>query len=293
MRWGQRGTSDRKEAIPAPCYACAPFNCCRDLPGGMINQPELRVCVMDHDFEAQRRDTLRVWKELFAKQDLPKRAVLDLQFVPCESGADWHAFEHQLTAEGYHIERYDDGGALEASVGPIDLDFNSIWRHELKTTKFALGSGFLPDGWGFFGERDVQEYPQPKYGLRLFFKHPDIHPDIITRALQLEPNYAWKSGSKKATPAKNPRIAKDTYWNYTKIIQGDEGNIYFYLNEIILSLERNKSLIKHISDTLGHIEIDIQLYGGAHIGSVIDWGLLERIAILKINLGVEVFPKWN
>lgn len=117
-----------------------------------IDQPELSVCVMDHDFEAQRRDTLRAWKELSTKQDFPKRAVLDLQFVPRESGADWHAFQHQLAAEGYHVKRYDNGGTLEASVGPIDLDFNSIWQHEFKTTKLAIEWGFLPDGWGVFSQ---------------------------------------------------------------------------------------------------------------------------------------------
>ena len=106
--------------------------------------------MMNHNFEAQRASTVQVWKELSRKSGLPVTAVLDLQFVPKERGVDWGAFERQLAAAGYQTERYDDGNTLEASIGPIDLDLDTIWHHECKTSKIAIEFGFLPDGWGFF-----------------------------------------------------------------------------------------------------------------------------------------------
>lgn len=106
--------------------------------------------MIDHDFEAQRDETFGVWRDLSAKNNLPKNAILDLQFVPTSPAADWDLFEMQLTEAGYRCNRYSDGTTLEAFVGPIDLNADAIWKHELETTQLALKCGFRPDGWGFF-----------------------------------------------------------------------------------------------------------------------------------------------
>jgi hypothetical protein len=111
---------------------------------------------MDHDFDNQRDETLRVWRDLSAKNNLPKTAILDLQFVPASPAADWDFFEAQLTEAGYRCNRYDDGRTLEAFAGPIDLSADAIWNHELATTQIAVKCGFRPDGWGFFSEAQVK-----------------------------------------------------------------------------------------------------------------------------------------
>jgi hypothetical protein len=107
---------------------------------------------MDHDFDKQRNETLRVWHDLSTKNDLPKSAV-DFQFVPVSPTADWDLFETQLAAAGYRWERYSGtrrGSTLEASIGPIDLSAGAIWKHEFAATQIAIKCGFRPDGWGFF-----------------------------------------------------------------------------------------------------------------------------------------------
>jgi len=107
---------------------------------------------MDHDFDAQRAETLQVWRDLSATSSLREIAKLDLHFVPASSGADWNGFEARLAAAGYNSERYEDGRTLEASIGPVDFSVDAIWEHELATTKIALDCGFKPDGWGFFAD---------------------------------------------------------------------------------------------------------------------------------------------
>lgn len=104
---------------------------------------------MDHDFDNQMQETRWVWNDLSAKHDLPNNAVLDLQFVPDQTGADWNLFQKILTEAGYESSVYEDGSTIEASIGPIKLGFEEIWRHEECTTKLALKCGFSPDGWGF------------------------------------------------------------------------------------------------------------------------------------------------
>lgn len=105
---------------------------------------------MDHNFHEQREETRRTWSDLSTKQDLPKRAVLELQFVPTEDPAHWEVFERRLAKAGYQSTRLEDGSTLQASVGPIELGFEAIWHHEVNTTQLALECGFQPDGWGFW-----------------------------------------------------------------------------------------------------------------------------------------------
>lgn len=106
---------------------------------------------MAHDFEAQREETILVWNDLSTRQKIPKAAVLDLQFVPTKDSAEREAFETELSRAGYTCVRYQDeeGETFEASIGPIELDADTIWRHELATTVIAIECGFKPDGWGF------------------------------------------------------------------------------------------------------------------------------------------------
>jgi len=107
---------------------------------------------VNHDFDAQREDTISVWNDLSSRQSLPDTATLQLQFVPAGTSADWDAFKARLSAAGYDSERYDDeeGETLEASIGPIELGADEIWKHEMVTTTLAIECGFEPDGWGFF-----------------------------------------------------------------------------------------------------------------------------------------------
>lgn len=107
---------------------------------------------MSHDFDAQREETVWVWNDLSTRVTMPESATLQLQFVPTRTDADWGAFETGLSAAGYKSERYqdEDGETLEASIGPIPLDVDTVWRHERATTTIAIECGFGPDGWGFF-----------------------------------------------------------------------------------------------------------------------------------------------
>ena len=106
--------------------------------------------MMDHDFDAQREETQWVWNDLSAKEDLPNSAVIELQFVPGASSADWESFEKRLAQAGYKFTRYEDGSTLETSIGPIKLSFETIWHYEREATQMAIDCGFRPDGWGFF-----------------------------------------------------------------------------------------------------------------------------------------------
>lgn len=139
-----------------------------------------------------------------------------------------------------------------------------------------------------------EECLNSKYSIRLSIRHPDIDPNEITRTLGMEPDIAWTPGLPKVTSHGKilPTKAKSTYWNYDKIVE-DDPKFSVTLKKIVLNLEKHRDFLKGIIQTYGDIEIDIQFYGQANIGDIIDWDVLEKMARLKINLGIEVFPDWN
>lgn len=101
---------------------------------------------MPHDYARQRRDTFdsfRQWKA----DELPDRATVDYHFFLEELDADWGALERALKAQGFRTRRLDDGETLVASIGPLAVTPDEVWRWEERATRLALKHDFYPDGW--------------------------------------------------------------------------------------------------------------------------------------------------
>ncbi len=101
---------------------------------------------MDHNFEAQRRETYETFKQSKGVK-LPKVAVVDYAFFIEELDASWPALERALRLEGFRTRRGPDGETLIASIGPIPVTPEDIWNHERIATSIALKHDFYPDGW--------------------------------------------------------------------------------------------------------------------------------------------------
>jgi hypothetical protein len=101
---------------------------------------------MDHNYEAQRRDTYDTFKQSKGVK-LPKEAVVEYAFFIEELDASWPALERALRLEGFRTHRGPDGETLIASFGPIPVTAEDIWRHERIATSIALKHDFYPDGW--------------------------------------------------------------------------------------------------------------------------------------------------
>ncbi len=101
---------------------------------------------MDHNFEAQRRDTFDTFRQSKGIS-LPKAAVVDYAFFIEEIDASWPALERALRLEGFRTRRLKDGETLVASIGPIAVTAEEIWKYERIATSIALKHDFYPDGW--------------------------------------------------------------------------------------------------------------------------------------------------
>lgn len=102
---------------------------------------------MTHDYARQRRETFDTFKESKGVK-LPAKAVVDFAFYLEEEDANWAGFEKALAAKGFRTARLEeDDSILIASIGPIAITAEEIWRYEELATGIALTFDFYPDGW--------------------------------------------------------------------------------------------------------------------------------------------------
>ncbi|MFE3839456.1 ribonuclease E inhibitor RraB [Pseudogemmobacter sonorensis] len=101
---------------------------------------------MNHDYARQRRETIDTFRQSKGVK-LPPRAVVDYAFFIEENDADWAALERALRAKGFRTRRLKDGETLIASIGPVAISADEIWRWEELATQIALAHDFYPDGW--------------------------------------------------------------------------------------------------------------------------------------------------
>ena len=100
---------------------------------------------MDHNFEAQRRETFDTFRQSKGVS-LPKTAVVEYAFFIEEMDASWPALERALRIEGFRTRRVDND-TLVAAIGPIPVTAEEIWKYERISTSIALKHDFYPDGW--------------------------------------------------------------------------------------------------------------------------------------------------
>ena len=103
---------------------------------------------MSHDYDAQRAETFETFESFGKEPGLPSTAVVDFQFYPEEIDADWDGVEAALRAKGFTTRRDIEDETVEASIGPIAVNAETIWRYERIATEVALTFDFYPDGWG-------------------------------------------------------------------------------------------------------------------------------------------------
>lgn len=101
---------------------------------------------MTHDYAYQRRETFDTFRESKGVK-LPERAVIDYAFFAEIEAADFAGLEKALQEKGFRTQRLDDDETLIASVGPIPVTADDIWKYEELATRIAVGFDFYPDGW--------------------------------------------------------------------------------------------------------------------------------------------------
>ena len=98
-----------------------------------------------HDFREQRADTFETFAKVGRGVKLPKTAVVVYEFVAEEIDTAWAAAEKALRAKGFKTSHAGD--VLQARIGPITIDAETVWQWERLATEIVLPFLFEPDGW--------------------------------------------------------------------------------------------------------------------------------------------------
>lgn len=142
-------------------------------------------------------------------------------------------------------------------------------------------------------ERNVSSEPEPelRFSIRLLIRHPSIAPSAITEALGLTPHLSTTAGEGRKTPRGG--IVSGTYkvstWSYAKDILKTR-HFFRELSRFLEVLEPNKLFFHKIENSGGSAILIIDMPGDKNLGDELSFDDLRRIADMKINLGMEVFP---
>ena len=98
-----------------------------------------------HDYHEQRADTFESFSRLPRGMKLPKTAVVIYEFVAEDVDTRWAEVEKALRAKGFRT--HHKGDVLEARIGPITIDAETVWHWEAIATRLVLPFEFYPDGW--------------------------------------------------------------------------------------------------------------------------------------------------
>lgn len=133
-----------------------------------------------------------------------------------------------------------------------------------------------------------------RYEVRLLIKHPDMDPARITETLRLKPNLSHLAGSPRITPKGGslPGVYRESAWSHWFRI---ERNRLFFADvaKLIDRLEPQKEFLHGIVSSGGTIDVIVSVPGDTNIGDSFRWRDMARLAALRIDLGIEVFPNFN
>jgi Domain of unknown function (DUF4279) len=132
-----------------------------------------------------------------------------------------------------------------------------------------------------------------QYDISLRVRHPSLDPAEITSALGLNPSRSWRAGEVRTTPKGNPLEARysNSYW----VVQLGKGGwpdktLAAVVNELLDQLAPHQGLFQRIRAEGGTVEFFVGWLFEGNSGDVFDCDLLARMADLKIDLSLDVYP---
>jgi len=136
----------------------------------------------------------------------------------------------------------------------------------------------------------IRKAPVERYDIDLLIKHPDISPDVITKALGLTPQYFWRRGEPRRTPdgADLGRIQKETMWRQTT---QKKGRAFFVgLRALLSRLQPKRDFLAQLVSGGGSMTLIVNLPGDVNMGDILEPRTLRLMSKPGLELGVEIFP---
>jgi hypothetical protein len=142
---------------------------------------------------------------------------------------------------------------------------------------------------------DIRNVDDNHYGyiISLRVRHPSLDPSEITSALHLDPGRTWRMGEPRATTKGAPLkgIYSETFWTKT-FVEGEflDKELPAAVGEIVDQLVPHRSFFHRIRLEGGTAEFFVGWFFNRQSGGTFDCDLMARMADLKIDLSLCVYP---
>jgi hypothetical protein len=132
-----------------------------------------------------------------------------------------------------------------------------------------------------------------RYKISLRVRHPSMDPAEITCMLRYPPSRSWSAHERRSTPSSETLEGAwpETYWT-AKVTAGEwpGKDLPAAIAELLDQLESSRGFLAKIRSEGGAVELFVGWFFDGQSGEVFDCGLLARIADLKIDLSLDVYP---
>jgi Domain of unknown function (DUF4279) len=133
-----------------------------------------------------------------------------------------------------------------------------------------------------------------RYAVSLRIRHPSIDPAEISAVLRLNPSRCLQAGESRATPIGTSLHGdwRESYWTSGDVAKGAWPDIASAdaLNRLLDQLSEHHDFFHRIRAEGGRTEFFVGWYFLGNSGDVFHYDLLARMADLKIDLSLDVYP---
>lgn len=130
------------------------------------------------------------------------------------------------------------------------------------------------------------------FEVSLSITHPDIDPAEISNAVGLTPKRATRAGAPRTTP-KGDALAgayKFSHWLHLFDVKG-ASELGVVLENMAERLQCHETFFHRVVDDGGTIELFCGVFAAGNWDEVLSHSLMGRLAELRIDLRLDVYPK--
>ena len=138
----------------------------------------------------------------------------------------------------------------------------------------------------------TMEHIARSFEISLHVRHPDIAPEVVTNVLGLVPERTTSAGTSRKRPDGIP--LSGTYqlssWKHEFDVSGAR-DLHAVLAGLVERLEEHWLFFHRIVNEKGVVELFCGVFADGNWDEVLPHALLARLADLRIDLRLDVYPK--
>jgi hypothetical protein len=127
------------------------------------------------------------------------------------------------------------------------------------------------------------------FEAQIVLTHKTVPLTAISMLLGREPTFGWSVGD-PAPKGALTAIRRNTFWYFERQVTGIR-RFTQEIESLLHLLQERREFVHWFQSVGGRVRIDVSLPGSINIGDEFSPKLLAQFSDLRVNLGIEVFPR--